>query len=91
MIALTFILRMMNPVNARISMANSDELSYNWNNDYCCCIDYSVLMLGMIYNYMISRNVFGISSTPSYTMDISAFYVRLAFPADIIHYYLTLA
>ncbi len=65
-----------------------------WNNRIytlqslgCCCIDSSVFMLGMIYKYRISRNVFGLSFSPN---DNSGFDVRPAFPSELTHY-LTLA
>ncbi len=45
--------------------------------------------IGMIYNYRIWRNVFGISSTPWYPMDNSPLDVRSAFLLELTHYYLT--
>ncbi len=47
--------------------------------------------IGLIYKYRMWRNVFGMSSTPSHPMDNSAMDVRLAFPSELTHYYLTLA
>ncbi len=49
--------------------------------------------IGIIYNYMMSRNVFGMSSTPWHPMDNSVLVVRLSFQSEITHYYyyLTLA
>ncbi len=47
--------------------------------------------IGMINNYRMWRNVFGMSSMPWHQMDNSSLEVIPAFLSELTHYYLTLA
>jgi len=68
------------------------ELIFTWNyHRYVVVLTIVNSCIGMIYNYRMWRNVFGMSSTPWHPMDNSALDVRPAFQSELTHYYLTLA